>query len=202
MRLYFTRHGESEANTRRIYVNRAEGFPLTETGVRQADALAESLVGAGIARIFTSPLIRAVQTAEIVAARLRIAAVTPDEGLREFDVGDYEMQEYTPESSAQFEETMRRGLIDGDLGARVGGGESQRDIERRFLPFIEHVLSEDGDALLVSHGGVFAAGLPLVLANVAPEFAFRRRLRNTEVVIAEVIGGELRCVRFGDVEFD
>ncbi len=67
MRLYFVRHGESEANLARQFSNRGFKHPLTPRGVTQATELAARLAGQGIAQIYTSPLQRAAQTAEILA---------------------------------------------------------------------------------------------------------------------------------------
>jgi len=59
MRLYFIRHGESEANTLQIISNRNLPHAMTETGLRQVFALAGKLHGKSICRIYTSPILRA-----------------------------------------------------------------------------------------------------------------------------------------------
>ena len=70
MKLYFVRHGESEANVLQVISNRGWMHPLTEKGRQQANTLAEKLRGAGITKIYTSPLRRAVETAEILSRSL------------------------------------------------------------------------------------------------------------------------------------
>ena len=52
MRLYFVRHGESEANLLQEFSNRGLKHGLTPTGVRQATALAEALRGLQVAKIY------------------------------------------------------------------------------------------------------------------------------------------------------
>ena len=89
MRLYFVRHGESEANTTGLFSNRPPGAALTAAGREQAESLAVRLHDAGITQIYSSPLLRARQTAEILSAALN-APVEVTDALREYDMGIYE----------------------------------------------------------------------------------------------------------------
>ena len=82
MRLYFARHGESEANTTGVFSNRPPGHALTAAGREQAQGLADRLRAEGIAQIYSSPLLRAQQTAEILAATVGAPVEVPD-ALRE-----------------------------------------------------------------------------------------------------------------------
>lgn len=66
MKFYFVRHGESETNVHGIFSNRGYQHPLTKKGIQQAQELVRQLAGASINRIYTSPIMRAVQTAEIL----------------------------------------------------------------------------------------------------------------------------------------
>jgi bisphosphoglycerate-dependent phosphoglycerate mutase len=85
---WYIRHGHNPANQSRQLSHKVIDYPLTELGVAQAAALAGQLAGQpGPAAIYASPLRRAAQTAEIVAARTG-SDVAIVEGLRELDVGD------------------------------------------------------------------------------------------------------------------
>jgi hypothetical protein len=86
VKLYFARHGESEANVLRVISNRGATHGLTERGRRQSAELASNLKGAGVTRVYSSPLLRALQTAEIVSSALGVAYEVTD-ALREFDCG-------------------------------------------------------------------------------------------------------------------
>src|SRR6185369_16537605 len=86
MKLYFVRHGESEANLLREISNRGTRHGLTAKGREQATALVQALSREAIQHIYTSPLLRAVQTAEILAGRFNVPFQTAD-ALREFDCG-------------------------------------------------------------------------------------------------------------------
>ena len=86
--IYIIRHGKTELNKNNVLQGRSN-CPLNEKGVRQAEEAAKMLRQRGVTfdYVFTSPLIRAVQTAEIVAPGVK--AVT-DERLIEMDYGPYE----------------------------------------------------------------------------------------------------------------
>ncbi len=70
MKLYFVRHGESTANLLREFSNGGAKHPLTEKGVEQARTVARALSGLQIEQIYASPVLRAVQTAQILAESL------------------------------------------------------------------------------------------------------------------------------------
>lgn len=86
MKLYFTRHGESEANLLREHSNRGFRHPLTSKGREQAAILAQKLVDVPVPQLFTSPIMRAVQTAEILSGTLGVPYESAD-ALREYDCG-------------------------------------------------------------------------------------------------------------------
>jgi broad specificity phosphatase PhoE len=192
-RLYFARHGESEANLQRVFANRGDGPPLTSRGRQQARSLAAQLSGEGIQHLYASPLLRARQTAEILARRLAIPC-TISEALREYDVGRFEGT--TAEDGWQaYEQTLENWLLHQHPESRTGGGESLTDIERRFVPFIEGLRRqpEAGTYLLVGHGGLFRAMLPRVLANVSCPFSHSHVLGHIAIVIADDDRGALQC---------
>ena len=84
-RILLVRHATC-APVGRALAGRASGIELSEAGRQQASALAERLSGCGAVAVYASPLERAMQTAQALAARLRVP-VTPLDGLLELDVG-------------------------------------------------------------------------------------------------------------------
>ena len=88
MRLFFLRHGQSQANAGGVYAG--PDSPLTGLGRDQAEAAGHKLAGLGITAVITSDLRRAAETAHIAAEAAGIdpARVTPDPRLRELGVGD------------------------------------------------------------------------------------------------------------------
>ncbi|MEP7216314.1 MAG: histidine phosphatase family protein, partial [Anaerolineaceae bacterium] len=86
MRLILVRHGESEANARGIIQGRLD-FGLSELGRLQAQHVAERLMQEEIARLATSPLLRAAQTADVIGAVRGIVPVV-EPALVEYDAGE------------------------------------------------------------------------------------------------------------------
>ncbi len=196
MRLYFVRHGESEANVLREVSNRGFRHPLTERGRAQAQALARQMQGIPVTRLFTSPLMRALQTAEILAEAFAVVPEVTD-ALREYDCGILEGRsddECWRMHTAQREAWLKQQRWE----ERLEGGESFYDIRDRFVPLIdslkERCAATQEHILLVGHGGTYACMLPLVLENVSFGTPAAREFPNTGVVIAESAGGSLTCL--------
>lgn len=201
MRIYFARHGESEANVTRTFSNRDARHPLTARGEASARDLAESLEGEGITAVYCSPVLRARQTAEIVGERLGVAPVAAD-GLRECDVGRWEGTS-SAEGWAEHAEVAAAWSA-GSLHRRVGGGESLADAIDRLRRWIGTVACAEPDArvLAISHGALLHAALPHVLAGLGLDHGGRSPLGYCDVVVAEADGAEMRCIRWGGVELD
>jgi probable phosphoglycerate mutase len=85
--LYLMRHGETGLNTLHEIHGRIDD-PLDEQGRAQAAALAELFAGVPLAAVYASPLRRAVQTAEPVAAAAGLTVV-PDPDLMDRDYGPW-----------------------------------------------------------------------------------------------------------------
>jgi probable phosphoglycerate mutase len=199
MHLYFVRHGESEANVLRVISNRGRVHPLTERGRAQTVDLAERLRPVGVTRIYTSPLLRAVQTAEILSATLDVPYEITD-ALREYDCGVIEGRS-DPESWAQHRAQRDEWLIRRRWKTRIEGGESFLDMERRFAPFVRglagDVAQRSGECIvLVGHGGLYACMLPLVLANVDFDRSADLPFPNTGYVLAETGPRGLTCLEW------
>lgn len=203
MRLYFARHGESEANVQRVFSNQPHLHGLTQKGRAQAAQMADLLQGISFAALYCSPVLRAVQTAEIVGARLGIPHVVED-GLREYDVGILEGRAYDEAGEDLYWQVVKQWMVARNWEARIEGGESYNDIRARFMPMIRRLEGEGQGAaqnvLLISHGGTLRAMLPLLLSNVDHAFALDRSIGYTTVVVAERRGSEWVCLRWGNTE--
>jgi broad specificity phosphatase PhoE len=151
--IFLARHGESDWNA----ANRFQGHsdrPLTDLGRRQAEALADAVTGANVEAIYSSPLMRALETARIVAARTGLE-VMEDDDLREVDTGGWsglsreEVQQRFPEGFERW--------ISG--GAGWEGGESYEDMAERTLGAVGRIAEAHpgGRVLVVSHGGPIRA---------------------------------------------
>lgn len=205
MRLYFVRHGESEANLLHEFSNRGVKHPLTASGREQSLALAQALRGITVTRIFASPNLRAVQTAEIVAGELGRGYEVVD-ALREYDVGVLEGRADAA-SWQRYWEINDAWLVRHEWGARIEQGESFFDIRQRFVPFIEQLVhdgatSPASDIVLVGHGGTYRCMLPLVLRNIDFSFVLEHGMGHTDVVVAELTADGLACLTWGELSLN
>lgn len=181
------RHGEAEYEAPTWA---EEGGSLTHRGRQQARELAESLASQRVAHVWTSTLARAVQTGEIVAARLGVG-VTTRLGLREFDIGEHRG---VPLEEDPFLETYGCWLA-GHLDERVPGAESGREVADRFAAVLREIAdTHPGETVLVvSHGGAIGVGVP----NVARMNAERQRLDNCDTVEVLADADGWVCTRWG-----
>jgi broad specificity phosphatase PhoE len=203
MRLYFARHGQSEANILRVISNRGLVHPLTELGRPQAAELAQTLSRLSISKIYSSPLLRARQTAEIVAAALNLPVEITD-ALREPDCG---MAEGRSDEAAWAEHhrAWAEWLDEWHYDYRIEGGESFNDLRARFVPFVDRLLAEHGDTsdqvLLISHGELLIMMLSVMLTNAAEVFAEQRSIPNTGTIVVERRAAGWVCVDWCGVAF-
>jgi broad specificity phosphatase PhoE len=153
--ILLTRHGESDWNRELRWQGHADR-PLTEAGRDQARALAAELAGEPISAVYSSDLIRAHETARIVADRLGLeVTVIPD--LREIDVGAWSGLT-RDEIAHHFPEGYRRWIEDGEIGH---DGETPEQLADRVVAAVERIAaSHPGECVLVvSHGGAMRAVL-------------------------------------------
>ena len=204
MKLYFMRHGESTANLLGEFSNSGFKHPLTKVGVEQARTVARSLAGLAVERIYSSPVMRAVQTAQILSEGLQ-APLQITEALREWSVGIYEGTT-DPVGWELHRQVQDLWFNHQQFDSRMPGGESFRDIQNRFRPFIEGLVSEGRDLhrsiILVSHGGLYTAMLPAVLKNVGLAFARRHGIPYTGYAVAETRPDGLYCLSWCGVSVD
>jgi broad specificity phosphatase PhoE len=148
VRLLVVRHGESTWNAQSRWQGHADA-PLSPFGERQAEDAAERLAEiATIATVWTSDLVRARRTAEIIAARLGVDEVRTEPRIRERDVGSW--------SGLTRDEIEER--WPGYLAARRSPPDFEGDaaLLTRVRASLAAIVdgSDPGDVLVVTHGGV------------------------------------------------
>jgi len=153
--VFLARHGQTAYNLEGRFQGQLP-VPLDHTGHEQAADLAERAAAHGFAALWCSPLLRARETAHVVAARLGLEA-REDPRLMETDAGDWtdrkfaEIQAENPERFAMF--------VAGDPGFAFPGGESFAHQEQRVAAALEEVEQGNLPALVVCHGMVIRAAL-------------------------------------------
>ncbi len=153
--VFLVRHAAHD-RVDRVLCGRMPGVGLGEAGRRQAEALAQHFAAGGVGAVWTSPLQRARETAEPIAARLGLAARTSD-ALCEIDFGAW-----TGRSFDELRDEPRWRRWNEERGSeRPPGGESMAEVQARAMEEVERARAEhpDGQVVLVSHGDVIKAVL-------------------------------------------
>jgi broad specificity phosphatase PhoE len=154
VRFYIIRHGQSEANARKIVQGRRD-FPLDDSGRLQAAALGSWLAPTGIETILSSPLKRASETAAILALALGLPDPVILDNLAEIDVGSFsglsldEARIRFPEIHAEFERSSWEGVPDAERAADLY--ERAMDVWKVLR---ERALAGASRVACVTHGGL------------------------------------------------
>ena len=146
--LILVRHGETVWNVDKIYRGRAD-VDLDEVGIKQAELLGKYLSNWKLEAIYSSPLKRALATANIIARYHKIGVYIAD-GLIDFDYGEWQSLP---------EQEVRRSypaLLDkwhnNPHEVIMPGGESLADVRERAAGIVDDVLSKyEGSVVLASH---------------------------------------------------
>jgi probable phosphoglycerate mutase len=149
--IYLLRHGDSRPDAVRRFIGRTDN-PLNETGRSQAEWWRRSLAGITFDRVYCSDLQRSIETARIIARRVR-APLTALPALSEINLGRWDGMPTSEVRRLFPKEYDQRGA---DLaGYRPPGGESFSDLSARVLPDFEEVVRHiSGNLLIVGHAGV------------------------------------------------
>lgn len=141
--IYFIRHGESEANLKHLFAGQKDNSPLTPKGIEQAKAegLKIKEMNLNIENIISSPLIRAFDTAKIVAEIIEYKdEILIDPRITEYDMGDLT-------GKPNFEITSRQMVA-------AANAENPRNFMDRIHSFLNEYKTSDKNILMVCHAGV------------------------------------------------
>lgn len=140
--LYIIRHGKTELNKANVLQGRSD-YPLNDEGIKQAQKAANMLKGIEFDYVFSSPLIRAVQTAEIIAPNTEIQL---DDRLIEMNYGKYEgtdLKNMPEEIRIFFSDFVRNPAPDSM--------EPLAEVVKRTGAFLEEISSLKGNILISTH---------------------------------------------------
>ncbi|HEX9742719.1 MAG TPA: histidine phosphatase family protein [Nitrospiraceae bacterium] len=148
--ILLVRHGETDWN-RSGRVMGTRPVPLNQNGLTQAARLALELTALKAPALYSSPVVRARQTADILAATLRLSVVE-EPGLSEIGVGEWEGRYWH-----EFEgDPARINYYRLPEEARPPGGETLGEVLRRAVASVERAIrhAESRSAILVTHADV------------------------------------------------
>ncbi len=174
------RHGETDWN-RQLRIQGKENIPLNKKGREQAQKISRYLSPTNFSAIFSSPLARAWETSQIIAAEHSLIPAAVDD-LAEVDFGNLEGKTYG-EMNEPERAKMEQWLSNPGLNA-IPGGESLEEFRQRAESCYKKILDNhsDGNLVIVTHAGtirVLVAGmLGVPLANIT-----RLKLEPTSLTI-------------------
>jgi len=147
--IYLVRHGETAWNKAKIFRGRRD-IPLNEQGRLEAACAARALREVPLAAIYSSPLSRARDTAEAVAAGHGLAVIV-DEAFTDIDYGEW-TEYWDTEARLKFGDQYRQWKESPHL-VKFPGGESLDDVRRRAAPRLTELARQnpEGTIALVSH---------------------------------------------------
>ncbi|MBS2970603.1 histidine phosphatase family protein [Metabacillus sp. KIGAM252] len=167
-KLGIVRHGITEWNIE----GRAQGssdIPLHEQGLKEAEMLAERLKGEDWDLLYSSPLLRAKQTADFISKKHGGLEVLTDERIRETGGGEIEGT-----TEAERLDKWGTGWRELDLGR-----EQSRQVTKRGVEFVEEILKKHPgkNILMVTHGSFIRH----LLQELTPVNEEREPLKNTSI---------------------
>lgn len=150
-RVFLVRHGITDWHVAQRVLGHRD-IPLNEEGVAQAEAAAAALAGLPLVEVISSPLVRALQTAELVARNIGIE-VARDPRLIDLRVGKWEGMTYAEVAAhSEYKE-----FIADPLSERIPGAESMTDVKTRAIAAVDQALEDNpsGNGIaVVTHAGI------------------------------------------------
>ncbi len=179
--IIFLRHGQATNNTKRVLAGRTPGVPLTEKGVDQAEKAAKFLEEMNVSAIYSSPIERAQDTAEIIGKHNSID-VRIDDRLIELDMGKFTGMPYDEIFSSHGNVFMK--FYNGELEIAHNGVETFADVKKRVIGMVDHVIENhpDENVVLVTHMDPIKAMLSTIV-SLSPENLYELIIANASLNI-------------------
>lgn len=194
--LYLVRHGESVYNAEGRVQGQSD-IPLSPQGEKQSEAVAQALASVPVTAVYSSPLLRARQTAERIAA-IHGLPIQFDDRLKELHAGIFQgklrrelpllfPQEYAAWSS-------------GDPFYVIPGGQSRFQVQQRGKEVLEEIAARHtGHTVVVGHGALFRFALAALLGQ--GETIELPPLANGSITVVTYDGnGRFRIERYNEVD--
>jgi probable phosphoglycerate mutase len=195
MQLYLVRHGETAWNKEEVFRGRKD-VPLNGTGEKQAQLTGHYFLSKGIARIFSSPLGRAIQTAEGISKATKIPIEVMDE-LTDMNFGTWEgltlreVEKLYPEELKVWQQSPHK--------FHVPDGESLGDVRRRVAKGIQKVLTgPEAPIVLVSHR-VVCKIIVLYALMIQNRYFWNMRFDPASVTLIEKTGDAMSLSFLNDI---
>ena len=179
--IIFLRHGQAENNTKKILAGRTPGINLTEQGKEQAEQAGKMIKSLNISAIYSSPIDRAIQTAEIVGKHCDVKPIL-DDRLIELDMGKFTMMPYDEIFASHGNVFLK--FYEGSLEISHNGVESFAEVQKRVFDIVDFIKNEHKgeNVVLVTHMDPIKAMIGKVL-SLKPEILFQLIIANASLNI-------------------
>ncbi len=187
--IIFLRHGQAKNNIDRVLAGRTAGVPLTEKGIEQAKIIAKFLKPMKISTVYTSPIERALKTAEIVAKHNSVDCKI-DERLIELDMGKFTGIPY--DEIFKIHGNVFLKFYESQIEIAHNGVETFSEVNKRVQSMVDHVLKEhhDENVVLVTHMDPIKSILATIM-DLKPQSLFELIIANASLTIFREEGGKL-----------
>lgn len=200
MKIYMIRHGETNWNQE----NRLQGktdIPLNENGISLARQAAERFAAVDFDLAYTSPLLRARQTAETILEG-RNVPVYEEKRIEEIGFGEYEGMVYTKTYSDIPDERFSYFFMKPEAYQPATGGERIEELLEREEDFLRELFAnqnlQDKTILISTHGAALAGLLSVIKKNEVKDFWSCKLHKNCGYSVVEVRDGEVQIIAEGE----
>jgi len=204
MIIYLIRHGETDWNKIRLLQGTTD-IPLNQNGIEVAKLTAEGLKEVPFDLIFTSPLKRAKQTAEIIRGERKIPLIE-DVRLKEISFGPYEGLCCSKENYSIPDPEFMKFFVDPGNYIPPKGGESIQQLCKRTTEFLMDVVNhpdyQDKTILISGHGAVVKGLLSSITLTDLKDFWGTGVHKNCGVSILDVKDGRIKLQRENVIYYD
>ena len=181
--IYLVRHGRKVKSTGNQFYNETLSImddPLSDEGKKDAERLAEYFKNIDIKKIFVSQYVRTYQTAEPTALQKGLAIIV-DGRVNEINTG--ELRNMTDEEAAAAYPQLWSDIMGRQRDFRFPGGDSGEDVKRRQDSFLDDIMHEKDDVMVVTHDGF----IRLLMCNLLGLPVYKRYKLKTQMGAVSVI---------------
>lgn len=178
MNIIMIRHGESEDNVARVFGTR--NTPLSKRGVKQIKSIKDKVHKLDFAKVYVSPFRRTRQTLE----HLELEAIE-EERIQEYNFGVF--SGLTNERIEERYPVEYKEWVESPTSFIIREGESLEMVYERVKDFLEEMLAQGEDILLVTHAGIIRLVLCWVFDDI--DYFFRFKVDNGSINIVSIDDG-------------
>lgn len=198
---YLIRHGETDLNKQKRLQGQSD-IPLNEYGRHLAGITGQALYNVDFDCIFTSPLIRAVETARIIAGNRKCDVIT-DKRIQEISFGEYEGLCYGSQAYNIPDLSFNNFFDAPEMYITPPKGEGFEDVIARTGEFWRELITdpeyENKTVLISTHGCALKALLANIYQTEIKDFWGGGVHKNCAVTLVQAVSGEVKVIEEGRI---